>query len=312
MFTANACGFFAAFRPEKQGTIGTGHFIMDCLDRAGYIPHSMNFELNPDRRRPLGSRPHKARNGRQGAAGVLRRAWLAFWLRPSLAGLLLAAALTAGLAAFPQPAAAQAPGYGDAEIQDARDRVLGDSRYQTERPETQKLPEFEPWTLPPWLAEALFWVLVAAVVAMVLFFLYSLLSDLLQNRDAFRRSREGKPAGPARIETPTIERRTVDRRSLAEADRLAAEGRFSEAIHLLLLVAMDRLHRELGPRVAPAMTGREVLRLPALPEATVAPLTRMVQVSEINHFGGRAAAAPDYQSCRDDFLRFNGAAPVAA
>ncbi|MEQ9606734.1 MAG: hypothetical protein RLN99_03615 [Kiloniellaceae bacterium] len=267
--------------------------------------------MNPDRRRPLGIRPQApdwARNGRHGAAGVLRRAWL----RPSLAGLLLAAALAAALTATPQPAAAQASGYGDAEIQDARDRVLGDSRYQTERPETEKLPDIEPWTLPPWLAEALFWVLVAAVVAMVLFFLYSLLSDLLQNRDAFRRNREGKPAGPARIETPTIERRTVDRRSLAEADRLAAEGRFTEAIHLLLLVAMDRLHRELGPRVAPAMTGREVLRLPALPEATVAPLTRMVQVSEINHFGGRAAAAPDYQSCRDEFLRFNGAAPVAA
>ncbi|WP_340119355.1 hypothetical protein [Pelagibius sp. 7325] len=233
-----------------------------------------------------------------------------------MAGLLLATVLTAGLTAAliagPQRVAAQAPGYGDAEIQDARDRVLGDSRYQTERPETEKLPDIEPWTLPPWLAEALFWLLVAAVVAMVLFFLYSLLSDLLQNRDAFRRNRENKAAGPARIKTPTIERRTVDRRSLAEADRLAAEGRFSEAIHLLLLVAMDRLHRELGPRVAPAMTGREVLRLPALPEATVAPLTRMVQVSEINHFGGRAAAAPDYQSCRDAFLRFNGAAPVAA
>jgi len=281
---------------------------MDCLDRAGYTPHSMNFELNPDQRRPLGVRLQTARNGRQDAAGALRGAWPARWL----ACLLLAALLAAGLATAPRPAAAQGPGYDDAQIQDSRDRVLGDSRYQTERPETAKLPEIEPWTLPPWLAEALFWGLVAGVVAVVLFFLYGLLSDLLQNRDAFRRNREDKAAGPARIETPAIERRQVDPRSLAEADRLAAEGRFSEAIHLLLLVAMDRLHRELGPRVAPAMTGREVLRLPALPEATVAPLTRMVQVSEINHFGGRHAAEPDYRRCRDEFLRFNGAAPVAA
>jgi len=107
-------------------------------------------------------------------------------------------------------------------------------------------------------------------------------------------------------------RRAADPSTLAEADRLASEGRFSEAIHLLLLVAMERLHRELGPRVARAMTGREVLRLPALPEPTVAPLTRMVSLSEINHFGGRDAAEPDYRSCRADFLRFNGENPVSA
>jgi hypothetical protein len=32
----------------------------------------------------------------------------------------------------------------------------------------------------------------------------------------------------------------------------------------------------------------------------------MVRLSEINHFGGRRAAEPDYRDCRADFLRFNG------
>ncbi|MGD1876346.1 MAG: hypothetical protein ACFB13_02470 [Kiloniellaceae bacterium] len=208
---------------------------------------------------------------------------------------------------------AQALSYDPQEIQDSRDRVLGDSRYQTAPPAPEALPDREPLRIPPWLAKILFWVVIAAVAALVLFFLGNLLLDLARNRGVFKGNRE-KPAAedPLRVETPLRERRGGDEHTLAEADRLAAEGRFSEAIHLLLLVALDRLHRELGPRVAPAMTSREVLRLPALPGETVAPLTRMVQLSEINHFGGRLAAEPDYHRCRDDFLRFSGEAPVIA
>lgn len=254
---------------------------MDCLRVAGYTPLLMYSELRLAR-------------GPQGTRGPAVAAGLA---------LLLAALL---LLCSPAAASAQAGGYDGEAVNRSRDRVLADGGYQTERPQPEQKPEIEPFRFPPWLAETLFWAVLALVGALVLFFLGNLALDLLRNRTAFKRNRD-RPAGETlRIETPPVEPRAVDRSTLAEADRLAAEGRFSEAIHLLLLVAMARLHRELGPRVAPAMTSREVLRLPALPGATVEPLTRMVQLSEINHFGGRHAAEPDYRSCRADFLRFNG------
>lgn len=257
------------------------NFAMDRLRRAGYTGRGMNFEL-------------KSRKRLQGIGG-------------------LAGAVAAPLAAVVlRPGDALAQARDDTALRAARDRVLDDSRYQTEPPAPRELPDIEPFSFPPWLAEVLFWGILAGVAALVLFFIATLVLDLLKNPTALKRNRERARPGALRVETPPAERRTADPGTLAAADRLAAEGRFGEAIHLLLLVALERLRRELGPRVAPALTGREVLGLPALPDAAAEPLTRMVQVSEINHFGGRAAAEPDYLRCRADFLRFSGDAPAAA
>lgn len=258
---------------------------------AGYTPQSMYLELRW-RRKP------RARRGLAGRAGTALL----------LAGLLLQAVPAVVAPAF-APAFAQT-GYDSAEVQEASGRVL-DSRYQTERPQPEAPPKIEPFTIPPWLAEILYWTIIAGVVAVVLFFLGNLALDHLRNRDAFRLNREPPAEGPRRVDTPPLERRSVDAGTLAEADRLAAEGRFGEAIHLLLLVALARLHHELGPRVAPALTGREVLRLPAVPQGALEPLSRMVRLSELKHFGGREAAEDDYASCRADYLRFNGE-PAAA
>lgn len=264
---------------------------MDCPGLAGYIPQSMHLELRSE------APPSRRARPPAGPLPVLLRGI------PLLAALLV---LLAG-AVF-----AQSSGFDPAQVRDSRDSVLADSRYQTEMPEAETPTEREPFTIPPWLAEAILWTVVAVILLAVAFFLFQLAYDLLRDRSPFKRNRDRAAAIPERVETPVAAAREVDPHSLAEADRLAAEGRFSEAIHLLLLVAMQRLHRELGPRVAPAMTGREVLHLSSLPGATVAPLTRMVQLSEINHFGGRAAGEPDYRSARDDYLAFSGEAPVPA
>lgn len=255
---------------------------MDRLDVAGYTRRGMHFELRLRRRL-------------QGRGRSVAGAWPALLL-----AVLLLCCQAAGFAQV-----------GDEAVREARDAVLADSRYQTERPQPQELPETDPFTIPPWLAEVLYWALLAGIAALVLFFLGNLALDLVRNRGAFKPNREPAAAPPRPVETPPMEGRRADRGTLAEADRLAAEGRFSEAIHHLLLAALARLHHELGPRIAPALTGPEVLRLPVLPPAAVEPLTRLVQLSEINHFGGRSAAEPDYRRCRDDFLRFSGAGVAA-
>jgi hypothetical protein len=204
------------------------------------------------------------------------------------------------------PAAAQPQVHDQRDVEKARDRVLGAGPYQTELPEPEEDPKFEPLNIPPWLVKLIVWTLIILAVGLVVYFLGSLAWDLLRDPTGFKRKRRPSVEGPARVETPLAERRAAEERTLAEADLLAAEGRFSEAIHLLLLVALERLRRELGPRIVPAMTSREVLRLAPIPGAVIDPLTRMVALSEINHFGGRQAAAPDYGDCRSDFLRFSG------
>ncbi|WP_420346683.1 DUF4129 domain-containing protein [Pelagibius sp.] len=191
-------------------------------------------------------------------------------------------------------------------VEEARDRILNTGRYQTERPTPpEREPDREPMSIPDWLIETILWTVAAIVVVMIAVFLY----NALQNLSGLRLNRDRRKEDAAVVETPLGARqRAIDTRTLEEADKLAAAGRFAEAIHLLLLVAMDRLRRELGARVAPALTSREVLRLAPVPAPAAAPLERMVSLSEIKHFGGRDATAPDYDQCRADFLRFSGQA----
>ncbi len=267
---------------------------MDRGGGAGYIRYRMNFEL-------------KSCALRRRFVQRVRRALPRLALPLGLAFAVLVTVLPPAT-----PTSAQIPARDSAEIADSRDRVLADSRYQTARPEPEKPDETDLLRIPPWLVDTVLWTAGIIVGAIVLYFLVSLLIELLGGRSLLRLKRDTGAAGPAVIETPVALDRETRQRTLAEADALAAKGRYAEAIHLLLLVAMERLRRELGPRVAPALTSREVLALAPIPEAAVDPLSRMVALSEIKHFGGRAADAPDYRSCRRDFITFSGGEPAVA
>ncbi|HIC79393.1 MAG TPA: DUF4129 domain-containing protein [Kiloniellaceae bacterium] len=254
----------------------------------------MNYELNTP--------PDRSRAGRRKGPG---------WRLAAAMALLLACTALFGAPLFGTPlfgtsAAAQTLQEPQA-VEDTRDRVLSAGRYQTERPTPPEVePARTPMKIPGWLIEAILWIVAAIVAVMLAVFLY----NALQNRSGLRLNRDRRNEETLTVETPVSARqRVIDSRTLEEADKLAAAGRFAEAIHLLLLVAMDRLRRELGARVPPALTSREVLRLAPVPASAAAPLERMVSLSEIKHFGGRDASAPDYDLCRADFLSFSGQAP---
>ena len=115
-----------------------------------------------------------------------------------------------------------------------------------------------------------------------------------RRRRKYRAASEQTPAG-AKIDEPTI---------LDETDRLAAEGRYSEAIHVLLLTGLDHVARHTRRRIPPALTSREILR--ALPMATAMAdaLKVLVGLSERGHFGDRALSEADYQVSREKFRLF--------
>jgi hypothetical protein len=93
----------------------------------------------------------------------------------------------------------------------------------------------------------------------------------------------------------------LDAGPLLDAEALAAEGRFGEAIHLLLLRTFEVLARRMGSRLAPGMTAREALARLTLPSPARPALSDLVDAVESTTFAGRSASEGDYLRCAERF-----------
>jgi len=94
---------------------------------------------------------------------------------------------------------------------------------------------------------------------------------------------------------------TLDAGPLLDAETLAAQGRFGEAIHLLLLRTFEVLARRMGSRLAPGMTAREALTRLSLPAPAQPALADLVDAVETTTFAGRSASEDDYRRCAQRF-----------
>jgi len=146
------------------------------------------------------------------------------------------------------------------------------------------------------LLRALFWLAVAAGVILLAAWLWRSLSGL--RRDV------SSPAAPG----PSAPR--VGRAPLDAAETLAAEGRFAEAIHVLLLKTLEALAARRGA-LAPSSTSREILRGAALEAEARSALEGLVVAVEVSHFGGASPGEEDWRSCLDAFHRFLAAEGAA-
>jgi hypothetical protein len=85
---------------------------------------------------------------------------------------------------------------------------------------------------------------------------------------------------------------------LEEADALAAQGRFAEALHCLLLRSVDDMAR-LRPRaVRPALTARELANSPLLPERARGLFSRLAGGVERSLFGRRPIDEREWSEAR--------------
>ena len=91
---------------------------------------------------------------------------------------------------------------------------------------------------------------------------------------------------------------------LADADALAAAGRYDEAAHLLLLVAVQEIGARRPGLVRPALTAREIAALPALSPQARDVFGTIARIVERCLFGGRSIGANDYASIRAAFEQF--------
>jgi Domain of unknown function (DUF4129) len=137
------------------------------------------------------------------------------------------------------------------------------------------------------LATLVLYVLIAAAVLLIL----SWIALEAVNR---RRGRGPQPGPKAE---PGEEGEAAPGRDAAldDASRLAAQGRYGEAIHVLLLVAIRRLAERSRTTLPPSRTSRELVRLLPLGAESRESFAELVRSVELSLFGGVAAGPEDYE-----------------
>ena len=91
---------------------------------------------------------------------------------------------------------------------------------------------------------------------------------------------------------------------LAEADALAAQDRFAEAVHLLLIRSVEEIQRRRPQLVRPALTSRDLAAIRGLPGTPRMLFAGIARVVERSLFGGRPVGADDWQQCRAAYADF--------
>ena len=107
-------------------------------------------------------------------------------------------------------------------------------------------------------------------------------------------------SGDSGTDSPQMAAARMDK-AATEADTLALEGSFAEAMHALLLQSVLELRRRLDISIAVSLTSREILHLVTLPPEGRAVFADIIGRVEISHFGTHEPDAADYLACRTSF-----------
>lgn len=91
---------------------------------------------------------------------------------------------------------------------------------------------------------------------------------------------------------------------LEDADALAAEGRFDEAVHLLLQRSVHHIAAARPDWLSPSSTAREIGSIPGLPAAARQAFTLIAREVERSLYALRALAAEDWQRARAAYAAF--------
>ena len=146
------------------------------------------------------------------------------------------------------------------------------------------------------VATMLLWGLVALVVIVVA-------GTIIQQLTGYHRDPE--PEAPRKV--TDLQLAAVIERPRDDADELASQGRFADAIHTLLLRTLHELASQNLVRVTPAMTSREILARVNLGADAREALSGLIVAVEQTWFGDDVPQLDDYQRCRAQFDRFAAA-----
>jgi hypothetical protein len=183
-------------------------------------------------------------------------------------------------------------------VRQQADDIAKDPSLQHEPP-TPKAPEPEESKSSIPIPGEIFLVLLIAVLAVAL----CIVGYHLYGTYGFgRRVSKKKIDQPLQLATqPIVRSADAPLPDLDEIERLARAGAYAEAIHLMLLRALEALRRRLGTSWAKSMTSREIARRSELPASDRSALKMLVGAVEISRFGGQSANEQIYRACLDQY-----------
>lgn len=198
-----------------------------------------------------------------------------------------------------EPIVGAPPPVADRDFAAAHQALLGDHTIQFDLPRVEVRPP------PDWLShglggfgpvmQALFWVIVAALVLFVVY----LVARWASGAEWGWRKRGGDEADASwrPAEAPA-------RQLLGEADALAGQGLFSEAARLLLFRSIADIDKRRPDLVRPALTSRDIAGLPAIPDRPRSAFARIAMLVERSLFAARPLAEADWRDCRSAYEDF--------
>jgi hypothetical protein len=171
-------------------------------------------------------------------------------------------------------------------------------------------PDRKPTPTPGWIIalgklisalapffKVLIWALLAVGVLLVIVFL---VREFVLFRQAPGRAR------PAHLLEREDWRPTSARAKalLEDADRLAAQGRFAEAAHVLLSRSIQDIQARRPQLIVPSLTSRDIAGLRELPAPATSAFTLIARHVERSLFGGRDLDAAAFAECRRAYEAF--------
>ena len=156
---------------------------------------------------------------------------------------------------------------------------------------------------PRWpYARIFLWSVLAIVVALVLWAVYQ---RVRHGEWRWPRPRKWRATPVAlEIEPDWAPEAAPVREWLREADALAAEGRYAEAVHHLLRRSIDDIARRRPRLVRPALTSRELGASDAIPSFARDLFAGIARLVERSLFGGRPVDASDWSAARASYSDF--------
>lgn len=147
-----------------------------------------------------------------------------------------------------------------------------------------------------WLARnwpAIKWAIAGIGLVLAAWLLWRLLAPLLRRQR--KATTDEADWSPDRAEALAL---------LEDADALAAQGRFDEAVHLLLKRSIGQIAAARPEWLEPSSTAREIALLPALPDGARRAFAIIAARVERSLFALRALDASDWQMARAAYADF--------
>lgn len=204
----------------------------------------------------------------------------------------------------PEPQVQQTASGGADHIAAAHAAMLRDQQLQFH------FSEFTPPEPPQWLrpvgeflrsiAPFLGYVFWGGVAIIVMVIAYALFSEIRRRLPARRQAAQTPPTPKPEYRPTAVRARAL----LEEADRLAAEGRYSEAARVLLHRSIEDFESVLKIAIGPALTSREISRLDRLSPQGRTTFSGIAAAVERSLFGEQPLTASQYGECRTAYASF--------